>query len=374
MKATLRAGCLLCFSQAFAADLPVASDAYYQTNTPASAQQEDGLSFGVLYDNVEQATISLELKQHRIFDTDERGRLEFSASRYTTMLRASIVDEDFYETVWSRRIAFSSFQSSENPHRAQSYDFSGARAALSFARPLSERSDLELTLAYDLLDFRSTTDLPLAISTNSVLDNGKVDTLSLAAAYQYATLDRPALPTSGAALTLSLEIGRASDSEYAMTRMSYDNYFAVSDLFFARSKTVLGGGTARSGDYPFGKNIMLGGIGTVRGYQANALGPVSQMQISGSDAAIGGRFAYTSTIEFGALIGPQKKITIFAFGDVGNVADSVGQLRSESYKSQGFGLRWASPLGPLEVSYAVNVPNSASATAEEFQFMIGTSF
>jgi len=66
---------------------------------------------------------------------------------------------------------------------------------------------------------------------------------------------------------------------------------------------------------------------------------------------------------------------IFAFSDAGNVwrdgeTVDLGTLRA----SAGLGLSWVSPVGPLQLSYAVPVKVERYDKIQRFQFQIGTSF
>jgi outer membrane protein insertion porin family len=110
-----------------------------------------------------------------------------------------------------------------------------------------------------------------------------------------------------------------------------------------------------SNPYPIIKDIYAGGIGTVRGYSPNTLGPidpVSGTYLGGSKRVVGNAQFYFP------FPGSQKDRSLrwYAFADAGQVYGNNGygidqgiDLSQLRY-SVGVGLSWESPMGPLQLA------------------------
>jgi outer membrane protein insertion porin family len=131
--------------------------------------------------------------------------------------------------------------------------------------------------------------------------------------------------------------------------------------------------------YPIIKNVYAGGIGTVRGYSQNSLGPTDPL----TGTYLGGSKRVVGNVQFYLPFpGTQKDRSLrwFAFADGGQVfgtdgfgndtAIDFGQMRY----SAGIGLSWVSPLGPLQLSFARPLNSKPGDNTQIFQFQIGTGF
>jgi outer membrane protein insertion porin family len=126
-------------------------------------------------------------------------------------------------------------------------------------------------------------------------------------------------------------------------------------------------------DLPFFKNFYAGGPGSVRGYQANALGPrdVSDNVLGGPRRVLAGTellFPFPGT-------GNDKSVRLSAFIDSGAVYGPGDAPCSCGMRySTGAALTWVSPVGPLKFSYAVPINKQPVDKLQRFQFTLGTVF
>jgi outer membrane protein insertion porin family len=127
-----------------------------------------------------------------------------------------------------------------------------------------------------------------------------------------------------------------------------------------------------SGDnpIPFDRRILLGGIGSIRGYRYGEIGPKDQF-----GNIIGGDRSLVTNIEYFFPLVDQFKLNGVAFFDIGNawnVSDSP--WLTDVKAGYGIGVRWISPMGPLRIEYGWKVNPSRGEDAGAFAFAMGQLF
>lgn len=337
---------------------------------------EGSFKVGVFYDNIDHATLTLGLDQERIFGTDDHFRLNLSHSAYSTALEISTTDADIFESQWSRTLSFTSTQQSPNSNALRDYRFGSAAGQVAFSRDLGTYDKITVAAGFGLLDFRRSGDLPLAIVSSPSFKNDQVKSGYAAVTMRHSTLRGETFPTIGTEFTSTIEAGQSGQVPYMVTRISAQRYQPFTDRFFARARVAISTGlTSKGSTFPFNKNTFVGGADSVRGYKPNSLGPLSPIQNSGTPAAVGGQFAVTSSMELGYIIGQEKKLAVFGFVDAGNAANDPNNLTLNGLeKSRGVGVRWQSPIGTLDLSYAKPITPSNPDLEENWQITFGHVF
>ena len=144
---------------------------------------------------------------------------------------------------------------------------------------------------------------------------------------------------------------------------------------------------------PFFKVFYGGGVGSVRGYESNSLGP---RDIFGN--VLGGKRKIVGNAElFYPIFKGDKSVRGSVFVDVGQIwasgtlpdylVDTTscagGPSRnpavlypgSQNFRySAGIGLAWNSPIGPLKFSYAFPLNDQCYDRVQQFQFQVGNVF
>lgn len=209
-----------------------------------------------------------------------------------------------------------------------------------------------------------------------------------------STLNRGLFATRGRSQTLQLQVSvPGSDLEFYKIRYQGQQYLPVpfSDALALRLSTQLGYGEAYGGSdlYPFYENFFAGGFGSVRGYQANTLGPLSTPNPFDPYAnyePFGGNLLVVGSVE---LIFPlpfvkdNGSFRPVLFVDGGNVFNTnclnvsvycndfdIGELRY----SYGIGITWLAGLGPMTFSLAQPFNTGPLDQEESFQFELGRTF
>ncbi|BBI99505.1 outer membrane protein assembly factor BamA [Ferrigenium kumadai] len=123
---------------------------------------------------------------------------------------------------------------------------------------------------------------------------------------------------------------------------------------------------------PFFKNFYGGGIGSVRGYDSNSLGPRDA-----TNAVLGGTRRVVGNAE---LLIPfpgikEKSVRLSGFVDGGAVYGPGDLPGSAGLRySAGAAVTWISPVGPIKFSYAVPLNQQQVDRLQKFQFSLGQIF
>jgi len=127
-----------------------------------------------------------------------------------------------------------------------------------------------------------------------------------------------------------------------------------------------------SGDnpIPFDRRILLGGIGSIRGYRYGEIGPRDQY-----GNVIGGDRSLFTNIEYFFPLVQQFKLNGVAFFDVGNAWNVANSPWPKDVKAgYGIGIRWISPMGPLRIEYGWKVNPLKGEDSGAFAFAMGQLF
>ena len=170
-----------------------------------------------------------------------------------------------------------------------------------------------------------------------------------------------------------LEFGTpALDLQYYKLTYQYQQFQPLTNKFTLAFNGQAGyGGGYEGKDFPLFKNFFVGGIGSVRGFEAGSLGP---RDVNGDP--LGGVKELNGSIEaLATLPGADRSLRGLFFVDAGNVwGSSQGIHFADLRAAAGAGIAWISPIGPLKLSLAQPVRSQPGDRVQRFQFQIGTGF
>ena len=179
-------------------------------------------------------------------------------------------------------------------------------------------------------------------------------------------------PTKGRMQRLSLETGLpGGDLRYYKASYQHQWYWPLTRYYTLMLNGEIGIGDGLDDKpLPFFKNFFAGGVSSVRGYEANSLGPKDQF-----GDPIGGSKRVVLNAEFLLPfpgLGNDRSVRLSAFADAGMIANkfSGDEVRS----SLGMAVLWVSPLGPLKISVAQPINDKSDDKIQRFQFTFGASF
>ncbi|MFD2192128.1 outer membrane protein assembly factor BamA [Pistricoccus aurantiacus] len=268
-------------------------------------------------------------------------------------------------------------------------------AGINFGYPINELSRLNFGVSAEDLSISTYSDTNSEI-VRYVEDEGEdAQSLKLSASWTRNALNRGIMPTAGSYQRLSLETAvPGSDAEYYKLRYKGQKLFELSDAWSLKFGTSLGyADVLGSNDpYPFYENFFAGGLGSVRGFTANTLGPATTERGRGDDRTLGGNVLVEGTAEVifpTPFIEDQRSVQTSLFLDAGNtfltdcydVLEGDGPSECESgveigdlRYSVGLGVSWLTPVGPLTFSIAEPLNDESEDDTQVFQFSLGQTF
>ena len=380
------------------------------------------LQLGAGFSSAEKVSLTLGITQENVFGSGNYLGLQVNTSKYNRTISITATDPYFTADGISR--TFSLYHTTTRPYYAADGDYKLAHegGAISFGVPFSEvdtvffgiglehyRFDPGSNGTYTLVNgqyvysaspkayrdyFGCATNATTGIVTSC--SNPSVFGIPLTVGWSRDDRDSALVPTRGRLQRANLEIGVGGDMKYLKSSYQYQQFFPITKQY---TFSINGeAGYARPyGDkvYPIFKNFYAGGLGSVRGFEQNSLGPrdaITGASLGGTKKAIFN--AELSTPFPGA--GNDRTLRLYSFFDAGNVfgsrtlgvTDAQWKAQQKIRASVGLGISWVSPLGPLRLAYAIPIrqqkqvvdPNNAlielvpADRVQRLQFQIGTSF
>ncbi|MGC2166452.1 MAG: outer membrane protein assembly factor BamA [Gallionella sp.] len=166
----------------------------------------------------------------------------------------------------------------------------------------------------------------------------------------------------------------AFDMRYYKLNYQHQLFYSVSPdltLLLNGEAGVAGGYGGK--DLPFFKNFYAGGPGSVRGYDANSLGPRDNANnvLGGTRRVVGG---IELMMPFPGM-DKEKSVRLSGFVDGGAVYGQGDLPGSAGLRySAGAAFTWLSPVGPLKFSYAWPINKQPEDKVQKFQFTLGSIF
>lgn len=249
----------------------------------------------------------------------------------------------------------------------------GFEPSMAFA--LGENTRLRLDYRLSLDEIR---DVPLTASAIIQGEQGALLTSALGAKLTYDRRDSVVEPTSGYVLSLKEEVaGLGGQVSYSKTVARAKGYLGLFDDNVVLSAELEGGAliSGASGTR-ITDRFFLGGQ-SLKGFANGGLGP----RDTGTNDSLGGNFYSVARVQGSFPIGFPKDYGIF--GGVFVEGGSVWGLDSPPVgiddglywrASTGVSLFWATPIGPLEFSYAFPLLYQPDDVTQNFSVSISTRF
>ncbi|MFP6801826.1 MAG: outer membrane protein assembly factor BamA [Pseudomonadales bacterium] len=336
--------------------------------------------------------LGLGYQESNVFGTGNSINIGINRSDYQQSLNVSFFDPYYTVDGVSRGYAAFFRKSDYEERNIASFSTDSYGINVSFGYPISEISRIGLTVGIERTEIKEGVIPAQEISEFLDEEGNEFDLVSLTASYSMSALNRGLLPSGGRSQSLSFEM-TVPGSELEYYRLNYTGqvFYPLFNPFVLRLRANLGYGEAYGGteNFPFYKHFFGGGMGSVRGYESNSLGPRStpspQDQFNDPDP-IGGNVLVELSAEVLfplPFIEDQSQLKSVLFFDAGNVFNTNcpdvsvycldldnGELRY----SAGIAVTWITGFAPISFALAFPLNDKQGDESESFQFELGKTF
>ena len=213
---------------------------------------------------------------------------------------------------------------------------------------------------------------------------GTTTTSSLFSSITRNTTDYRLDPSTGMINSFSVEYaGLGGDNKYA--RLITDNtyFYPVYKKLIASTKLTLGYIGEVGQPVPIDEKFYLGGIYSLRGYRSRTVSPTTLQltkDLYGNQAInpiyLGGSKEIIGNVEVTFPLLAEVGLKGVLFFDYGNSFNDNSTVFDTMLMSYGWGVRWASPIGPLRLEYGIpiNPRDVIDSSNGRLEFSIGSMF
>lgn len=352
-------------------------------NIAVEERQTGSINLGIGYGQTDGVILSAGISEDNAFGSGSALSFSINTSQTNRTFVLSHTNPYWTQDGVSRSTSIFYRKVSPSLDNPGEYEVKSAGGGLGFGVPITEfdRISLGANFESDQIGIDPTSvNTPEAYnqyvqdygeSTNSVIFN---------LGWSKDTRDSLLFPTKGSLIRLGGVAGTIS-LKYYLLSAQFQHYVPIGRDYALGFNALFDYGGVYGSDkpYPVIKDVYAGGIGTVRGYLGNSLGPKD----SKTGTFLGGSKRVVGNAQFSFPLPGTKgdpTLRLFVFADAGQVygADGRGNDTTIDFGdlrySTGVGLSWLSPMGPLQLVYAKALNAQVSDRTQVFQFQIGTAF
>jgi outer membrane protein insertion porin family len=215
--------------------------------------------------------------------------------------------------------------------------------------------------------------------THGTYPLGETTTSSIYSSITHNSTDYRLDPSSGMINTFSAEYaGLGGDNRYARFITDNTYFYPLYSKLVASTKLTLGYIRDVGKPVPIDEKFYLGGIFSLRGFKTRTVSPTDPAFPVAGDSVVylGGNKEITGNVELTFPLLSEVGLKGVAFFDYGNSFDDKATAFNTMLMSYGWGIRWASPIGPLRLEYGIPInPRSViDSTSGRLEFSIGSMF
>jgi len=371
---------LLGYFEDVTVETPAVPDAPDQVDMNINLKERPtgSISAGVGYVQGEGIQLSGSISQSNIFGSGKYMALSVSNGSVNKDVSISFTDPYFTQDGVS--LGYDVYHRVYNPdaNNTSAYKTSTNGVDMRFGVPVTEYDRINFSLGPEQTTITTYSTSPQRY-INFVDEFGNINwTLLGKVSWARDTRDSSLWPTRGALISAGIDAGLpGGDLEYYRLSHKEQWFFPLSKTYTLMLNGELGyaAGYGKTSTLPFFQNFYLGGIGSVRGYTNNSIGP----QDTNGDFMGGTHKAVFNAEVLFPFPGMKdnKSVRASVFFDSGTLWDQTqpGSTPSSGLRySTGVAVTWLSPLGPMKFSYADPLRKESSDSIERFQFQLGTVF
>ena len=331
------------------------------------------LLLGAGFSSSEKIVVSTSIAQANIFGSGNFVSASISTGRTNKVF--SLSHNNPYFTVDGISRGFDIYRRDFNAANVNLGDYrtSSTGGGVRFGYPYTAIDRFVFGLAVDYTSFNLGARAPSRLQSYVNTYSSTVSTLPGTVSWLRDSRDSALYTRSGRLQNAGVELGLPGGNvQYWRTTYVDRWYYPISKTYTLYLRGEAGIARGLNKPLPFNKRFYGGGIGSVRGYDINSLGP---RDTDGS--VLGGERRFTGTAE---LLFPfpglakDRSVRLAAFVDSGRVYGAGFTSGGGFRHSIGIGLDWQSPFGPLRLSYARPLNAQPDDRIQRVQFTAGTTF
>ena len=341
------------------------------------------LIVGAGFSQLEKVLVRLKVSEKNFLGKGYNTSLTADVGAKTQNIDASITDPYFLNKDIAATLRINKTQT--QLQAITQYKQNNAGGGVNFSFALSEHA--RYAIGYDYLRAHLSN---IANTASLILQSqaGIQTTGELTQSLTWDSRDRLVGTTRGYSHSLSLGVaGVGGANRFVEGALSLSGYFPLSDDFTLRTKIggrVISGYTGKT--VPIYRRYSLGGVGSLRGFDYYG---VSLRDPAAPNDPVGGDKQATASLDLFFPI-PYMETSGFRgvlFTDAGTVwgtaKTTVGALNinvAEPFStakirtSYGFGLEWASPVGPVTLTWGKAARTQPGDFTRTFEFGLGTTY
>lgn len=348
-------------------------------NVKVEENNTGNINFGVGFAQGQGVILNGGITQSNLFGSGKSVSLNASTSQLNQSVSLSFTDP--YYLANGTSLGYDTYITSYTPNNLGISPYStqtiGGRIRTSI--PVSEFDRINVSLGFENNQIsinNATAPLRFVQFTNQY--GNSVNAVPLTLSWARNTTDSSLWPTKGATYSQTIT---ATSPEIGAQYYKFDSldswYFPITDNFTWKTNGEIGfvNSYGQNSQVPFYQNFIEGGPNSIRGYYIGSIGPKDT-----DGSSIGGtRWAFLSNNLLFPLPGikDDRSVRMSLFYDIGTLFGGTPfDLTPEQMirASYGLGLLWISPLGPIQISYAIPMFNTPTDNIQSFQFTLGHNF
>ena len=339
------------------------------------AEQLSGnLLLGAGFSQTQGFVVNANITQENFLGSGKRVSAAFNNSSVNREFSLGYLDPYYATEGVSLGIDLSYKETDASNANVANYTTDILRGAITTGFPIEEFARLRFTFATQSTGFSA-----LAGSSAEVLNfqnesGGNYNTFHFITRLAYDSRNARFLPDRGSLTSINTDIAiPGSGLTFYKTTIRHQRFFPITRLvtFIVDGELGFGDGYGNTEDLPLTENFLAGGIRSIRGFEANTLGPRDS-----NNEPLGGNWKTSIRNE---MILPipffkdKRSLRLTGFFDAGNVFFNEVELGDLRY-STGLSSIWISPLGVFTISLAQPLNKEDTDEIQRFQFTFGTSF
>jgi outer membrane protein insertion porin family len=350
-------------------------------------QEKDTGDFNVAggYSTTEGWLAEIKLGDRNFAGTGVALNSAFTYGQYARGFDVSATDPGFFGNRASAGIDLSAKETDLSPY--QSYGTVNYGATMLVGTPISEQLGMQFRYSISRQDVTldpASLAAPPSIVVQQAAATGPQWVSAVGDTATYSTVDNPKAPTEGFTSQLRQDLaGLGGDVRFLRTTEDFHYYHALNDDVVALARAQGGYITGWGGSQVPLIDNFFGGPSMVRGFAPNGFGPRDLTPGTTMDN-VGGSMYWATTAELQSNIPgvpSEYGLKAVAFVDSGSVFHYSGpttfpgstqslQLANANVlrSSVGVGMTWASPFGPLNVTYAVPITKASYDVTQPLGF------